>query len=950
MVRFATSPVVHMYAPKFRRRSSVRLAVSGLLLALLFMWGNAAHALDLGKGPLPFEYSFAPGGKLDPADELVIEGNVTGSGTISVVFRVDDGLSKDWASRFNREQMFSPGFFRWRIKLADTKTRAGRPLNLNDLKRVVVGRLDGTANMVVSRATLGPPLPSSFPSPTDLPTGRVTVRYEPRSPVTFGDTDVLTVEGVVESKEPAAFLIRIDDTQSTNYASRVNLERGLAPGPFRFNIQPRGLKTPSGRILDHASVTRIILALVDGSNSVRITQFRVSAAEPLPNGAKAYTLAAPDAPVMPGFERIAPGDRRLAGNVIPVRRVAPDPAVATGLRGIDFVRLPWPGGRVRVSLFTEDPGEWEFLPNPLRRTIRVNGKVALTRNMTPSQWIAERYLRLADVEHGQSDDAWTAYGRHRGDVVSVEVDTTGIGLVIELNGQNADARYLSTIVVEPAGQTAAIESVQRARAEWYRSNLQKGERADPAAPVYVRASLDGRSAMPTLRATAAAGVGAWLSLAVTAPEKLESPRISLEPPALGSRELSARVWVGQRRLEREDVLLLRDNRLVSNLSQLPLGPDSARNYEIWVHVPEHTGPGLYRGSLEFAVPGAQHRVPIEIEVLGTKMPPLAKPVGFYHFRPAHYPWFQELAPRVRQQTACDLQTLAFFGVVAGTAPSGEGIAVGKLNGFLDDMKLAKAHGVAPGWLLYNISLDEGASIEDRAKAIGAASALMITNGLGEPLWSAADEPSNAEQHGGVSVKEWVAALRKHAPLAKLAAQLNSKSDAATVPMFDVSIINSGFGLDKHIIDGLAAQGRRVWLYNSENLRVSAGLWLWQTRAERYVQWHARSPHADPFDPTDGRESDYQMFYPTLEPCPRLPAVHRDLLRLANGAVDQRWLSWLEQQKGREADQIKTEIARRVRGNWVEARKLSTAALDGIRALITDYARRSEAAGRKSGAQ
>lgn len=909
--------------------------------------GPGALALDLGRGPLPLAFELARGTVLHRTHAIAIEGQVSGSGNAGIVLRVDDGSSKDWGSRFNRELTLEPGPFRLSVALEDLKTSAGRPLDLGDIRRIVLGRTAGSATVTVARAVVEAAAPASFSAPTNLPTGRVPVVYEPRPPATFGDNDAITIEGVVEGPNPVSFLVRLDDRSSTSYSTRVNIERTQAPGPFRFRVSPKGLRTPSGGHLDYRNVTRIILAGQDSSSPIRITRFSVAQAERMPDGAKAYALAAADGPILPVMERIAPGDPRLIGAEIrPVARIAPDPTVATGLRGVDLVRLPWSGGRVRVSLFTEDPGEWEYLPSPLSRSIRVNGTAVLTQRLSPEQWIRERYLRLEQVEHGPDDDAWTAYGRYRGNVVSTEVDASGTGIVIELAGDSPEAKHLSAVVVEPAGQTAGIDFIQSLRAEWFRSNFPKALKADPTAPVAVAVALSAPTTTTILRAATAAGTGAWISAAVSVPNRVAAPAVRIDPPRLGSRSLAVRAWAGERRLERDgNLVLLRDNRLVADLARLPLETDTPRTYELWVSAPADAEPGLYLGGIEFQLPDGARRIPIEIEVLGVKLPAARKPAGFYHFAPAHYHWFKPLTGRLRRQTECDLQTFAFFDAVSGTAPSGSAAKIGQLNQFMTDMRIAQRGGIAPGWLLYGIGTDDTASLDERAKGVGAAGALMVAAGMGVPVWSTADEPSNADHPGG-DLRGWIAALRRHAPLVRLGAQLNSKADVPLVPLFDVAIINSGYGLDKNTIESLAAQGRTVWIYNAEDMRLAAGFWLWQTRAVRYVQWHARSPHADPFDPLDGRENDFQMLYPTVEACPATPDVNRDLLKLANGVVDQRWLEWLDQQKGREAEAVRSEVLRRIGSSWSSAIKLGPRVLDSARALIIDFARRADATGQK----
>ena len=86
-----------------------------------------------------------------------------------------------------------------------------------------------------------------------------------------------------------------------------------------------------------------------------------------------------------GMERIGPRDSRVKGSgVKAIRRPAPDPVVANGLQGIEQLRLAHPPGRARVTLFTEDPGEWEDLPAPLQRRIRINGSPPSSMGSMPT--------------------------------------------------------------------------------------------------------------------------------------------------------------------------------------------------------------------------------------------------------------------------------------------------------------------------------------------------------------------------------------------------------------------------------------------------------------------------------------------------------------------------------------------------------------------------------------
>ena len=73
----------------------------------------------------------------------------------------------------------------------------------------------------------------------------------------------------------------------------------------------------------------------------------------------------------------------------------------------------------------------------------------------------------------------------------------------------------------------------------------------------------------------------------------------------------------------------------------------------------------------------------------------------------------------------------------------------------------------------------------------------------------------------------------------------------------------------------------------EKFCAVAGFNLWRSGAKGYLQWHARMPTADPFDPSDGREDDVQFLLPHIVPCPEIQDVDRGLFELAEGIVDLR---------------------------------------------------------------
>ena len=781
----------------------------------------------------------------------------------------------------------------------------------------------------------------------DLGAGSLPVQIVDSGQLTFEADDELHIEGAVKAANPVVVVLRIDDAQSTNYASRVNSERTLPPGPFRWTIAVKGLRTTDGRTLDYRQLKRMMVFLAAGEGSVTLNRFETAQALKLPAGTKGYALGAETAELPAGFERIAPGDPRVAGaNIVAVHRPAPDPLVASGLRGIERLTLPCTNQQALVTIWTEDPGEWELLPHPLERRIRINGLAVVGERRTPDTWVQQRYLHGLGYEHGPQDDAWTAYGRLRGEVRSAEVTCGPEGVVIELAGSTAEALFLSAVLIEPAGSAPGLGQVEKLRADWYRSNWPVVTPARTQSP-FELVTLRDNGAAPagvTLQASAAPDSGAHLVVRVVSSVTIVNPNVALQQPSRENVKLTGMVWAGQMRLERQSagdtVLTLGDNMLSNAPEGLPLKAGQPRKYEIWIDVPAATPPGVYNGGLLVGEIGRESLVPIEIEVLAVKLPPARKPAGFYLDEAPHLTWFEGMAADRDRQAACDMAFLARLGLNGSAPPLATPENVPGV--FEADMKRAMEAGVAPGWLAYAPArrLLERHGVDGSAAIIGRVERDLRDAGITPPAWSVADEPSNPDQ-AQQQLHDWIAAIRAHAPGARIAGHLNTPKDRALVGAFDTVLLNNGYGLDPATLADAQARGADVWLYNTDRPRVSAGLWLWITSASRYVQWHARMPTGDPFDPIDGREGDVQAFLPGRTVCPAVPSIDRAMLEMADGVNDQRWLSWLSDANTKSARLLRGKLLSQMPSSWAAAAMLNTSGLDDIRKAIVDLARRPE---------
>ena len=495
--------------------------------------------------------------------------------------------------------------------------------------------------------------------------------------------------------------------------------------------------------------------------------------------------------------------------------------------------------------------------------------------------------------------------------------------------------YLGAVLIEPAGTTVASDFVEAQRAEWYRSGWPVI--ANPLGPGRQRLRL-GSAVADTLKATAAPDTGVRLQLDVVSDTPLTATVFAVEPPTLGGSHLPARLWVGQRRLERrsanDTVLTLGDAMLTPATTALPLRSGEPRRHEIWVDVPADAIPGVWQGTLRVGDAAAPTRVPIVIEVLNVRLPPVAKPAGYYLDEAPHTTWFPGYEDVRDRQVACDLALMQSLGLT-GSAPalSTPTLTAGR---FEADMQRARSAGVIAPWLGYTPAKRVlGAhGVQAGADIIARIERELRAKGDAPPVWSVADEPSNPG-HPETQLRDWIAALRRAAPSVRLAAQLNTPADMRLASLFDVAVVNDGFGLDLQTLRN-AAKGRELWLYNTGQPRLTAGLWLWRSPATRYIQWHARMPTADPLDPTDGREGDVQMVYPSIQTCPANPTIHRNLLEMAEGVVDQRWLLWLAAQTDADAQSLVEQIRHSTGETWTQFHQ--RADLPRIRESINSLAR------------
>jgi hypothetical protein len=776
------------------------------------------------------------------------------------------------------------------------------------------------------------------------------------------NADELLLSGRNPHGRPITLVLRLDDQQSDAYPSRFNREWRLPPGDFLLALPLRGLRSGDGRLLNRSQLRRLYVFVEDGAEPLQLTALELNSVE-LPSNVLAWDFGAVDSPCQAGFRCVGPGDPSLTGVALEARqRPYSDALLAGGIRGIEQLRLPLAAGRWRLRLWREDPGEWEYLAHAGRRQIRHGPNVLLDEQRNGQQWYAQRYLAGRQREWQPGSTAWDNFGQWRGEAVEFEVTVAADGLTLNLDGDGSDARYLAGLLAWPLDAGAAQAQGAVARLDAYRAQRfnQAWSVSAPVLPAaspslrLQRTALDHWLAPSATLAPlqSAAGGQVHLALRIDAQQDDPAPVLLIQPPQLDNQRLPLEVRFGHWRLQRPQasasLLEAEAGQLRADLSGLQLQAGLPRRLLLSLRIPADARPGRYAGQVQLASHGEFALYNFSVEVLASALPPLSQGVGLYHENLPVAGWFSELGPAVAAQQQCDWQSLRGLGmnrIAAGLATPTNDI---ELLNLLAQVRGLQDIGFSGPQLAYAPLKRLRAGLGDDASLtqLGRAAAALQKAQLPPLWWALADEPPRESLP---DLLAYAARVHQLGPLA-VAAQLNHPEQALLLPQVDVALVNAGFGADRADIQGLQAAGKQAWLYNLGHERLAAGFYLWRSGANGLLQWHARMPTADPFDPTDGREADFNYLWPEpLRSDLTSPCVAQDidarLLQLSQGVEDLRWLGWLDQQAATNADaaQLRRQLLAQVPSEWAAAQQLDESTLDGWRAAMLQLASAAAAA-------
>lgn len=743
----------------------------------------------------------------------------------------------------------------------------------------------------------------------------------------------LQLSGQNNSDNQQLLIFRLDNANSSNYRSRVNQEYSLPTGDFNLSIPLTGLKTSGGDLLTQP-YSEMILFTGDDNNTLSLNEVHITTPEALPENTLALDFGHESSPVFPAFQQIHKNDTRIKGSLLPRFRKSGDALIQDGIEGIDAISIPWPNGQWKLSLWTRDQGEWEYLPHYLSRKITAENTELLHEIHSREEWIKQVYLAGTNKEADIDGDLWQVVGQRRSGFITQIITVNDGVLNLALEGERA-AKYLAALVIEPfSGEFA--ENTEKKRHQRFINQWPVSaptfDAVDQLTIKDISQQVKDRSENSYL---AARGTLLNLVFEIKSPVADQDPVIAIAPPRLdNNRKLNIATRYGHWRYERPQPnassLILADSFLRGDLSTMTLSEKRPRRIHIQVNIPLDTPPGEYRGSIQLFTNDELHLQDYQIEVLPFTLPRLAAPIGLYLEPAPYYQWFSPLKKREAFATACDLSLLATMGFTTlapslVTPDSDENRQL-----FIQQLKQLKRFGFDKPVLAYAPlkRLLAVNSVQNTGIALLKLKQALAGQELPEILWSIFDEPVPEKF---TIIQDSARLLHNSSLELKTAGHFNNPHQKDLTEMADLRIINHGYGVNEDSIKAMKEKGL-LWLYNMPNPRLAAGAYLWRSGAEGYIQWHGRMPTADPFDPTDGREGDVIYLYPWQESCPSAISIHSRLLDLHEATLDYRWLQWLEQEqpKNPEAEKLVNEFKALISSDWQKDSQITTEQLLEIR--------------------
>ncbi|MGU3496940.1 hypothetical protein ACLBXM_23090 [Xanthobacteraceae bacterium A53D] len=904
------------------------------------------------------EQNFSPPRAFGADDTLVIRGTNPTNAPLELDLRMDDAQSKDWGSRFGAVNMLPPGPFEWVMPLKDLITGNRQPLNTGAITRIILFTPEGAPAAQISSMGVESKPGFSAPVANEVKAGQswlkgasTTAQQEFYPPVAFAQDQELVVTGTNPNSTPITVYLRIDDVNSKNWNNRVNTTTTVPPGPFTVRSPVSSWVTPSKTRLDRTKVSRIVVSIGEGEGTVKLNDMHVAAGTTLPNNALGLRFGPPEVSV-PGFETVTKDDKRLGAPARDLVRTQNDPLLSSGLNGVKTITVPWDKSQTAtVTLWTEDQGEWEYFPHSLNRSFIINGSVALRESFTPDEWVEKVFHRNLHKEAMLDGDPWEVYAGSRAGLVTATVPVVDGKITVEISSdQPPNDGYIAAMVIEPGIGNPAARSVEQWRRERYNQRWPLVVKpVDPALAkgVTLRAIPEGRPHtmqpfwdpnLPTqTRLRAVRGQVVSMDFLAFSDQADPKPQVALNMPEGIKGDVRWGKWTYMRRGVGENALNITADVLEGNLSEMRIAKGIPRRINVSFTVPE-TASGTIPVALAMNIAGQSVQATTMVEVIPFTLPPTKTPIGYYMAAPNPDYWFPPSSSISDHLMSCDLKALRRFGLT-GLSPDFVVPTDEWRARYVAQTRLASDAGFSTPFFDYVSAklLTDRLGVQGMGENIAATTQALKAAGLPIPLWSIADEPQNLA-NPMQELRRQRDAIRLYSPDAKIAGQLNDIKDKPLLPLFDVVLVNNGYGVSAREFADMRAQGITPWFYNMPDIEAAAGFFLWRVGAEGYIQWHARAATADPSDPTDGREPDFLLLPLTKDRCQPVPTVDAMVQATADGITDLRFLQWLDSRAASDerAKALRDEIFAAIPGEW-QAFAKAKPDFAPLRKKLLDYA-------------
>jgi hypothetical protein len=175
--------------------------------------------------------------------------------------------------------------------------------------------------------------------------------------------------------------------------------------------------------------------------------------------------------IMPGFERILPDDKRIAGDDmtghLQTRR---NSLLTDGISGLRKIELDLADGNYRIILMTQNSGDPDLAQLPFGREVRINGMAMIVNGEGPANWLdhallARSGVRLASGAFNRAggfltgdmdSEAGSLYQTQQGGAIVLEGAAQNGKLVIEFSNFGSARSYLTGLIIEPPDKVSDL--------------------------------------------------------------------------------------------------------------------------------------------------------------------------------------------------------------------------------------------------------------------------------------------------------------------------------------------------------------------------------------------------------------------------------------------------------------------------------------------------------------